>query len=185
MAADRIAVIINEIKYWKEHRLLPETYCDFLLALYTKGEAVEEDDKQATSRIRWTPLGIIHICLSIAVIPFSFLVLYFTEFHTVLQLGILSLFWVYTVWLYFYFPKKGYDDVQLPLYVSLLMLLLITATSSTVLSTSNFFHTAIILSNFVLWFYVSIVKKYRILQFISVIFVIFTLSYFIFTNLTA
>ncbi|WP_163539608.1 hypothetical protein [Gracilibacillus sp. YIM 98692] len=35
---DKKKVIVEEIKYWKKHQLLPSTYCDFLIALYTEGE---------------------------------------------------------------------------------------------------------------------------------------------------
>ncbi len=31
-------LIISEIKYWKQNKLLPAHYCDFLIALYAQGE---------------------------------------------------------------------------------------------------------------------------------------------------
>lgn len=31
-------LIVNEIKHWRKNKLLPEQYCDFLLALYLQGE---------------------------------------------------------------------------------------------------------------------------------------------------
>lgn len=31
-------VILNEIAFWKQNKLLPEHYCDFLTALYAQGE---------------------------------------------------------------------------------------------------------------------------------------------------
>jgi len=34
-------IILNEILFWKQNKLLPEQYCDFLLTLYTEGEEVE------------------------------------------------------------------------------------------------------------------------------------------------
>lgn len=40
----RKKIIISEIKYWKKSKLLPEQYCDFLLALYSHGE--EEVNKE-------------------------------------------------------------------------------------------------------------------------------------------
>ena len=33
MDETRKQIIINEIHYWKKNHLLPEQYCDFLLAL--------------------------------------------------------------------------------------------------------------------------------------------------------
>ena len=43
MKENRIETIVNEIHYWKEHRLLPGEYCDFLLALYTQGQRDSSD----------------------------------------------------------------------------------------------------------------------------------------------
>ncbi|MFC5557686.1 hypothetical protein ACFPN4_00905 [Ureibacillus thermophilus] len=37
-------IIINEILFWKQNKLLPEQYCDFLLTLYMEGEGIEEQD---------------------------------------------------------------------------------------------------------------------------------------------
>ena len=38
MNETRKKIIIQEIKYWKKSKLLPEKYCDFLLTLYSGGE---------------------------------------------------------------------------------------------------------------------------------------------------
>jgi hypothetical protein len=34
-------IIINEILFWKQNKLLPEHYCDFLMTLYTEGEDIQ------------------------------------------------------------------------------------------------------------------------------------------------
>ncbi|KHF31219.1 hypothetical protein LR68_00168 [Anoxybacillus sp. BCO1] len=89
MEQKRKEIIINEIKYWKQTRLLPEQYCDFLLALYTEGnrDDVETQTKQVPAwAIRATAV-MIGICLL-----FALLVIYFTELSFVLQTLILSLF---------------------------------------------------------------------------------------------
>jgi len=38
MAKERKQIILNEIKFWKQNKLLPDHYCDFLTTLYTEGE---------------------------------------------------------------------------------------------------------------------------------------------------
>ena len=38
MSIQRKKVILNEIAFWKQNKLLPEHYCDFLTALYAQGE---------------------------------------------------------------------------------------------------------------------------------------------------
>lgn len=37
-------IILNEILFWKQNKLLPEHYCDFLSTLYTEGENYEEQN---------------------------------------------------------------------------------------------------------------------------------------------
>ncbi|MFS0575249.1 hypothetical protein AB1K83_06435 [Sporosarcina sp. 179-K 3D1 HS] len=43
MNVQRKRIIISEIKYWKQNKLLPEHYCDFLITLYAQGEEVQEE----------------------------------------------------------------------------------------------------------------------------------------------
>lgn len=46
----RKTIIISEIKYWKQKKLLPAHYCDFLIMLYARGnESDEEEIKVSTS----------------------------------------------------------------------------------------------------------------------------------------
>jgi hypothetical protein len=123
---DRTAIIVKEIKYWKEHRLLPEKYCDYLLALYTNGQDLYDEAKVSNARDRWSPVITIHFILLLFMIPFSFLVVYFTEFHSLLQLVILIVFLVYSIWVYVYYRKNGYEYVPVALIVTLLLLLLLT-----------------------------------------------------------
>lgn len=48
MANQRKQIILNEITFWKQNKLLPAHYCDFLMTLYTEGEQSEiEERKQA------------------------------------------------------------------------------------------------------------------------------------------
>ena len=42
MNQQRKRMIISEIKYWKQNKLLPEHYCDFLITLYAQGEDKKE-----------------------------------------------------------------------------------------------------------------------------------------------
>ncbi|MDF2607180.1 MAG: hypothetical protein K0S34_1375 [Bacillales bacterium] len=41
----RKKIIVNEIIYWKQNKLLPETYCNYLLTLYTEGDKNEQDQE--------------------------------------------------------------------------------------------------------------------------------------------
>ncbi|KIL48555.1 hypothetical protein KP77_23420 [Jeotgalibacillus alimentarius] len=50
MDKKRKEVIVNEIQYWKQNRLLPESYCDYLINLYTSGEYEETDETKAVEK---------------------------------------------------------------------------------------------------------------------------------------
>ncbi|WP_231563724.1 hypothetical protein [Anoxybacillus sp. KU2-6(11)] len=89
MEQKRKEIIINEIKYWKQTRLLPEQYCDFLLALYTEGN--HNDVDQSTKQVPTWAVRFTMIMIGIF-LPFALLVIYFTELSFVLQTLILSLF---------------------------------------------------------------------------------------------
>ncbi|MFC4022770.1 hypothetical protein ACFOUV_02925 [Oceanobacillus longus] len=183
MAEERTAIIVKEIRYWKEHRLLPERYCDYLLALYTNGQELSDkadDDVRST----WTPI-IIHFILLHSMIPFSFLVVYFTEFLPILQLSILTLFCIYSILLYVYFHGNGNKYVQFPLFVSLLLVLLLTLSISNFLASNSFINLVIILVNFILWLFLSIVKNIKILQMVSILSIVFAIGYIIFKTFTA
>lgn len=45
MSNQRKKIILNEITFWKQNKLLPEHYCDFLSTLYTEGNHGEEQAK--------------------------------------------------------------------------------------------------------------------------------------------
>lgn len=80
MTNPRKKIILNEILFWKQNKLLPEHYCDFLAALYAEGADVEELDpvhhKQAVlpSEKRKMYLLIVGICIAII----ALLSIYFT-----------------------------------------------------------------------------------------------------------
>ncbi|KGR74545.1 hypothetical protein [Ureibacillus sinduriensis] len=41
MANAKKKIILNEILFWKQNKLLPDHYCDFLMTLYTEGNETE------------------------------------------------------------------------------------------------------------------------------------------------
>lgn len=51
MDNERKHIIISEIKYWKQSKLLPDRYCDFLIALYSRGEEMNIEDVKATMSV--------------------------------------------------------------------------------------------------------------------------------------
>ncbi|WP_084780419.1 hypothetical protein [Bacillus massilinigeriensis] len=116
----RKKVIVNEILYWKESRLLPEHYCDYLLTLYTEGNRpIELDKKAPNQRIRILSL------LFILLIPLAVFFIYFTELSFIWQIALEAFLIFLGLITTFYFSKKGLL-AQVPLVVSALILLLTT-----------------------------------------------------------
>lgn len=90
MNEQRKATIINEIKYWKKSKLLPDQYCDYLLTLYTEGEPdiEQEPGLKRSLRLRFQPNRTLLICIMVQVLFLvTLLVIYFTEFPLGLQIS--------------------------------------------------------------------------------------------------
>jgi hypothetical protein len=88
---ERKKIIVDEIKYWKESRLLPEQYCNFLLSLYTEGKETGTVKKEkVNSAAIFLPLLI--TIFGLAIFGLTFLVIYFTDFSPVLQIGLVIIF---------------------------------------------------------------------------------------------
>ncbi|MCM2677836.1 hypothetical protein [Alkalicoccobacillus plakortidis] len=83
MDKQRREIIINEIHYWKQTKLLPEQQCHYLLALYSEGEdeLADKSDKKLGSMILWVLLT--QLCFFLSVF-----ILYFTDFVSGLQMGL-------------------------------------------------------------------------------------------------
>jgi hypothetical protein len=121
-------VIINEIKWWKESHLLPEHYCDYLLALYTEGDFDSQAQPQAKGperRFQGWLFGLILLFL-----PAILLVIYFTELSFVLQMLLYGVFCFACIGaVLFYKQKKVFVDGLLSLVAFCLLLMSYEAVS--------------------------------------------------------
>lgn len=122
MADTRKEIIIKEILYWKESRLLPEQYCNYLLALYTEGNQPEEVTKGKNKRTRRAPFPFKTV-LPLLLLPIAFCVLYFTELSFGMQMSFFVILLLLGFALTYYFFKKE-KMFQIPLVISAFMLLL-------------------------------------------------------------
>lgn len=52
MSNQRKQIILNEITFWKQNKLLPEHYCDFLSTLYTEGNHEAKKVSNAAASIK-------------------------------------------------------------------------------------------------------------------------------------
>ncbi|RLL48058.1 hypothetical protein D8M04_01905 [Oceanobacillus piezotolerans] len=171
MSDDRIRTIINEIEFWKSHKLLPERYCDYLLALYTNGEDKGELEKPQPKK--W--ITFMQIGLTVLLLPFSFLVIYFTRFPSFLQLGFLILFLFYAAITYIYFKNREISSHHLSLIIFLSLLLLTSVYAGNIWIPDTYVIFSIIMLNFVFWFYISSRKHLLYLKISSIIGIVFSI----------
>lgn len=142
MDESRKQIIIREIAHWKKNRLLPEHYCDFLLALYTEGNGLHE------KKNRFERKYLLFLLLFIPVIMF---LLYFTELSLILQMVFSIILIFIGIYLVLLFLKKGLL-FQIPLIVSALILLFVSAKITLNLFPGNYISLYTVLGlNCLLW----------------------------------
>jgi len=117
----RKKIIVNEINYWKQNRMLPGHYCDFLLNLYTEGisEAVP-----AAKKSQFAVPNILTVFL-LGLLSLSVLLFYFTELSFIWQMTIIILFGISSLISGIYLISKSYLRL-IPLLATALILLIIT-----------------------------------------------------------
>lgn len=117
-------IVLNEIKYWKENRLLPEQYCDFLLSLYTEGsEAEQQLYEQKAHSFKKLLYQFIYVYIILQLI-FTLVVIYFTEISIDLQIALFTVFEVINIGSIVYFYKKKHQFFHISLIVAILILFL-------------------------------------------------------------
>jgi hypothetical protein len=115
---NRKNIIVNEILSWKKARMLPEQYCDYLLALYTEGNQPEIAKNSVRTNGFWK-----NHYLFILLLPLTLFLIHFTELSITLQMPILILFVLTGIIFTIYFSRKGIL-LQVPMIISALILLL-------------------------------------------------------------
>ena len=83
MEDNRRNIIVKEIQHWKQSHMLPEQYCNYLLALYTEGASPEP---VKNGKISYNMLY--HSLASILLLTISVYVIHFTELSFILQIVI-------------------------------------------------------------------------------------------------
>ncbi|MFD2630851.1 hypothetical protein [Oceanobacillus kapialis] len=176
MSEERISTIVNEIHYWKEHHLLPDTYCDFLLALYTNGEGVPDSvTKQVStgSRMgRW-----LQIVLVSFLVPFSFYVHYFTPINLFWQIGMILLFLCYSSWTYISVKKRNEMLYHVSLITSIFLMFFMTLLIGKIIPLEGTWLSIAFAVNFIGWILLGKYFKQNYLIIIGIIALLFTFLY--------
>ncbi|MGM8213729.1 hypothetical protein ACLIBH_13230 [Virgibacillus sp. W0430] len=162
----RAQIIIKEIEYWKDHKLLPGRYCDFLLALYTKGEY--DSDRAESEKINW--LFTLRIILLILLLPTAFCFVYFIQLHGMWQAIVFIIFILLT-----YRSMIAYKNVNntyyynLALFVFLCLILLFSYTWMNYFFSSSLLLNTVIAVNLIIWLLLGYYKKSAIIGIASIL----------------
>lgn len=152
MNKERKQIVLKEIKYWKDHRLLPEQYCDFLLSLYTEGSEKEQkvyERKSFSTKRLFSQLFMLYLVLQL---PFTYVVIYFTEMSIDLQMTLFTIFVMTSFISAFLFYRKKNLFLHVALVVGVLIFFLATVhIVSIVFSGAQVALLIIILINCVMW----------------------------------
>lgn len=148
----RKSIVLKEIKYWKEHRLLPEQYCDFLITLYTEGsETGQEVNKKKSSSFKNFLFQVINFIILLLLVM-TFVVIYITEISIDLQIGLFLSFIVFCLSGAVFFYKKKHSYFHIALIVGILILFLASVHTVTIIfSGKQIGLIVIILFNCILW----------------------------------
>ncbi|MBB6445998.1 hypothetical protein [Bacillus benzoevorans] len=151
MDETRKQIIIKEIDYWKEHHLLPEQYCNFLLALYTEGNGIKNKRNKLSKNKKQL--------LWLLVVPVFIFFLYFTELSLILQIAISIIFLFIGTYLTIYFTKQGFF-YQIPLILTAIFVLLMSVEVVQKLFSNHIFSLyGILLCNCFIWLFSGIKLK--------------------------
>jgi hypothetical protein len=147
MDEQRRKIITSEINYWKQNRMLPEHYCNFLLNLYTEGGSGQAEP----TITRFFPLSKLLTLFMLGLLSLSIFLFYFTELSLILQTALMIIFGISSLITAGYLISKSFFEV-IPLLASALVLLLTTVNASEILFPDKayvlFFVTAV---NCLLW----------------------------------
>ncbi|MEG0450018.1 MAG: hypothetical protein RR595_09190 [Lysinibacillus sp.] len=165
MTNPRKKIILNEILFWKQNKLLPEHYCDFLATLYAEGNDIEdlEDANHKQAILPTEKRKMIFLAVSLFIGAFIVLYLLFTLPTATWILSIVvSILAIILMIIAFQSAKK--NGLLSPIFHILAMLLffgLSIKLSSTYFAGNNSILFGLIAMNCIIWF-VSGIKLKRI-----------------------
>ncbi len=152
-------IIVEEIKYWREHNLLSKEKCDFLLALYTQGE--ETYHESAYPKKRRQVQNIASLVTLLCLIPLSFVITYFTDFYEILQLVIFILFISFSFWAYSHFKKNEFPFQYVALLTGLMMTLYTSVFLTRIVTETTIIIECVIFVNFLIWVWIGWKNRLR------------------------
>ncbi|WP_017186993.1 hypothetical protein [Alkalibacillus haloalkaliphilus] len=159
---NRNQVIIDEIKHWKQNKLLPAEYCDFLLALYTYGEGVEESTP-SNGEHQQSFFFYADVFLLVLLLPLSLYLLTMFDYNIwlemVLFLGIIVIILGHLLW----YKERHQSLVHIPIMLLFLVFLIGTISFIHTLYGQGLVLNTTILFHCIVWVIVGVVLRYHYL----------------------
>ncbi|MET3682439.1 phosphoglycerol transferase MdoB-like AlkP superfamily enzyme [Alkalibacillus flavidus] len=158
---DRKQVIIDEIKHWKKSKLLPAEYCDFLLALYTFGEGVEEENDQSVKKKnRKQALIYLDVIFLLLLLPASLLMSVVVELNVAVDLSLSVLILIILIGHVYWFRRRASSMIHIPVMLVFLVLLISSISFINTLYGQGMLLNGVIAVHCVLWVIIGIYWRY-------------------------
>lgn len=161
-------LIINEINKWRQSKLLPSAYCDFLLNLYTSGDKPGKASDELSQLDQTIPFG--KIAIAMAMLAILAAVIYvgtnFSSFPIFVQILILLAITTIMYGATIIYKSKGKNSIILLILhsVASVILALVGMYGAVLLGTEDgpAYVQSIFFCIFIIWFFMSLWLKHLI-----------------------
>lgn len=176
----RKQIIIKEIEYWKQNRLLPEQYCNYLLTLYSEGE---HETREHGKRKIWGKILSIFPTILLFLLSALFLFIYFNEMSFGLQIGIQMLIVTVSFFAVIFFAKK--NQLYFTFYIILTLLLLFILTidvADQFLRNVVFIIEVLVFAHCGVWYWLGKKFKLRFLEISGLVGIVLLLAFIVYKS---
>ena len=161
MSNPKKQIIMNEITFWKQNKMLPEHYCDFLMTLYSEGNNDEEitgNSKKAVKNVEKRRNR--NVSMVFPIIAMVMLLLLFTKESEWVVLAVAAVFAAACLVGAVYFAKRNHlMAVMLQLATALSVLGVTLKVGTTYFTSNNEMLYIILIVNCVFWLLSGIALK--------------------------
>ncbi|MBW8348138.1 hypothetical protein K0H71_01615 [Bacillus sp. IITD106] len=150
-------IILKEISFWKQNNMLPEHYCNYLMALYTEGQ--EEIQAKVEKRKQPFNMEIFFSLLFLALIGIMIVITYITDISFTMQTLFLSISVFILMISFLIFRKKEKNRLLIYITIAFLFLLYTIQINDAFFSASRKSLYILLLLNCAIWLIGGIWRK--------------------------
>lgn len=159
MANPRKQIILTEIQFWKQNKLLPEQYCDFLMTLYSEGNEVETEQNMAVKAKEKLRVNLLNSLLFLVAIVLIVLLFAMDQIvlYVLIVVGIVALLSV--IGAIYYSKKYGLLAPILQIVAALLIFGVSVKVSITYFPDNLNILYSLLIANCLIWLGIGILRK--------------------------